>query len=135
MVGTDSLVTVVAPSHPWARRTAVPVEALITTPLVLREVGSGTRDALTAALVDLGYDEPLASLELGSTSAVKAAIATGGSPGVLSDLAVRDDVAAGRLAVVNIRGLRVKRDLRVIWRSEAGLAGSARDLVRRLSSS
>ena len=132
-LAVDRLVTVVAPGHPWAERTWVPVEALVTTPLVLREIGSGTRESLDASLASLGYDAPIAHLELGSTSAVKAAIATGRSPGVLSDLAVADDIGAGRLAVVNVRGLAIERTLRVVWSSARPLPPSAADLVERIA--
>jgi molybdate transport repressor ModE-like protein len=51
VIEPDDLVVVVAPSHPWARRRR-PLSAamLAATPLVLREVGSGTREVLETAL-------------------------------------------------------------------------------------
>ena len=65
VVAHDELVAVVAPSHPWAQRRSVPVEALAATPLVMREAGSGTREAFEAALRTLGLGAPTAVLELG----------------------------------------------------------------------
>ncbi|MFD0867374.1 LysR family transcriptional regulator, partial [Tessaracoccus lubricantis] len=50
-IGTDRLVVVVAPDHPWAeRRGGVTVEELAATPLVEREPGSGTRSFLDQAV-------------------------------------------------------------------------------------
>ncbi|WP_281272120.1 LysR family transcriptional regulator [Mycetocola tolaasinivorans] len=52
-IATDELIVVVAPSHPWARRTSgITPEELAARPLVVREEGSGTREALNRALGD-----------------------------------------------------------------------------------
>ncbi|MEM1335801.1 MAG: LysR family transcriptional regulator, partial [Actinomycetota bacterium] len=128
-VGHDELVTVVAPSHPWATRGTVPVEALAATPLVMREAGSGTREALAAALRDLGLGEPGAVLELGSTSAVRAAVVHGNSPTVISRLAVAAEVDAGQLVEIEVPDLVVGRDLRAVWPSRAALPTLARALL------
>jgi DNA-binding transcriptional LysR family regulator len=51
VVAHDELVVIVPPDHKWARRSRVVSAAeLAQTPLVTREVGSGTCDSLTAAL-------------------------------------------------------------------------------------
>ena len=52
LVGTDELVVVVGPRHPWAQRPRRRVSAatLAATPLVVREAGSGTRTVLERAL-------------------------------------------------------------------------------------
>ena len=132
VVGHDELVTVVAPSHPWAARGAVPVEALAATPLVMREAGSGTREALAAALRDLGLGEPGAVLELGSTSAVRAAVVHGNAPTVISRLAVAAEVAAGQLVEIDSPGLRIGRDLRAVWPAGSEPPPLARALLDEL---
>lgn len=46
-IALDELVVVVAPGHPWARRRQpLPLRTLAATPLIVREQGSGTRDAV-----------------------------------------------------------------------------------------
>ncbi|MGW0494762.1 LysR family transcriptional regulator [Streptomyces sp. NPDC003007] len=46
-IADDELVVVVAPGHPWARRRQpLPLRTLAATPLIVREQGSGTRDAV-----------------------------------------------------------------------------------------
>lgn len=57
VVESDELVIVVAPGHPWAHRRR-PLDPLLlaSTPLVLRERGSGTREALAAAVRSHGLD-------------------------------------------------------------------------------
>ncbi|MFJ8309366.1 MULTISPECIES: LysR family transcriptional regulator [unclassified Streptomyces] len=129
VIGHDRLVVVTAPSHPWARRRnpLAPAE-LAATPLILRERGSGTRQVLDAALAAHGgLAEPL--LELASTTAVKAAVLSGAGPSVLSELALGEELAARRLVRIPVEGVRLRRDLRAVWRQGPLPAGPARDLL------
>ncbi|TDD41052.1 LysR family transcriptional regulator [Nonomuraea terrae] len=128
VVGTDRLVVVVAPGHPWARRrTALRGAELAATPLVVREPGSGTRETLDVAFADLHRASP--RLELGSNSAVKGAAQAGAAPAVLSRYAVEADVATGRLVEVPLAGLNLVRSLRAVWRRGRPLTGSAATLL------
>ena len=117
VVGGDSLTVVVSPTHPWARRRGpVGPDLLAETPLLLREPGSGTRDAFEAALLATGRvpAQPLAVLA--STTTLKAASAAGDGPSVLSALAVASEVAAGTLVAVPVTGLDLSRQFRAVWR-------------------
>lgn len=132
VVAEDTLVVVVAPGHPWTRRGSVALDALVATPLVLREPGSGTRDSLDSALVELGYEPATSALELGSTSAVRAAVMSGRSPAVLSGRAVAADLAAGSLVKIDVDGLEVRRALRAVWLPDVPLPQLAEDLLAGL---
>ncbi|GAA2747353.1 LysR family transcriptional regulator [Terrabacter aerolatus] len=136
-VGQDRLVVVVTPAHPWARRRRpLRPDELAATPLVVRESGSGTRTTLDDALRDLPRAEPL--LELASGAAVRASVLAGVGPAVVSVLAVREQVAAGTLRVVEVEGLALTRRLRAVWREPRRLTGPAAELVataRRLDTS
>lgn len=129
-VGHDALVVVVGPDHAWARRrTPISPAELVTGDLVLREAGSGTRDTLVRALALAGLELSASRLELASTAAVKVA-AQGGAATVLSELAVRTEVATGQLVAVPVDGLDLRRSLRAIWLPSRRPAGAAADLVR-----
>ncbi|GAB3125228.1 LysR family transcriptional regulator [Glaciibacter psychrotolerans] len=133
-VGWDTLHVAVAPGHPWARRrTPLSARELARTPLVTREEGSGTRTALEQLLRSSpdGIDE-LASplIELAGTAAVRSAIASGLAPGVLSHLAIADDLALGRLVAVTVTGVTLRRRLSAIWLSGPHPAEqAAQDLI------
>jgi len=132
-VGSDELITVVAPGHPWSRRQTVPVEALAATPLVMREEGSGTRQALEAALHERGLGAPTTVLELGSTSAVRTAVIHGNAPTVISRLAVSAEIDAAKLIEIEVQGFQVTRQLRAIWPSGSQLSTLARALLDDLA--
>lgn len=134
-VGSDDLVAVVAARHPWATNASIDLETFAATPLVLRERGSGTREALERELAALGHDAPRAALDLGSLSAVRIAVINGSSPAVISRLAVADDLASGRLVEVAVPGLTIERRLRAIWprRTELPrLAAALLEMLRRV---
>ncbi len=132
-VGRDELLLVVPGDHPWARRrTPVTVAELAATPLVSREPGSGTRQALSAALAAAlpGIPQAAPVLELTGTASVKAAIIAGAGPGALSSLAVADDITLGRLYPVAVTGVTLVRNLRAVWSGGPNPpAGPARDLL------
>lgn len=130
LVGTDTLVVVVGPGHPWAQRSRRRVTAatLAGTPLVVREPGSGTRMVLDRALEGLATAPP--ALELSSTAAVRSAVAAGAGPAALGAHAIRDDLATGRLVRIEVAGLDLTRRLHAVWRGGGHPpAGPARDLV------
>jgi DNA-binding transcriptional LysR family regulator len=137
VIGGDRLVVVVRPDHPWARlgQPLSPAE-LATTRLVSREEGSGTRGVLSAALsaaLNARVTMPVA-LALSSTAAVRAAVLAGAGPAVLSELAVREDLAARRLTAIPVRDIDLSRSLRAIWSSgRQPASGIARDLLAHIT--
>ena len=119
--------------HPWTRRrTPVGAAELAATPLVCREPGSGTRQALTAALDAAlpGVRQADPVLELAGPPRCGRPIIAGAGPGALSSLAVADDIALGRLRPVAVSGVELVRDLRAVWSGGPyPPGGPVRDLV------
>jgi DNA-binding transcriptional LysR family regulator len=116
----DEMLVVTAPAHPWARRRRpLSLTEIAATALVMREAGSGTRVTLTDHLA--AQHPPLSAriaMELGTSAAVRSAIAEGVGPGVLSRLAVRDDLVLGRLVAIEVEGPPLKRQLTAVWRQD-----------------
>jgi DNA-binding transcriptional LysR family regulator len=119
----DELVLVAAPGHAVAGEGAIALSRLAQLPLLLHEPGSGTRAVTERALEAKGLSLRPA-MTLASTEAIKQTVAAGTTVAILSTLAVRADVAAGRLRVIPLRGLRIHRplyrvQLRHAWNSPA----------------
>ena len=75
------------------------------------------------------HDEGLPHLELSSTTAIKEAVAVGAGAGVLSILAVEQELRDGRLVRVPVRGVDLRRQLRAVWLRSAILPEPATVLL------
>jgi molybdate transport repressor ModE-like protein len=129
-IASDELVLVVDPSHPWAGR-SVTLEEVADTPLVVREIGSGTRGAWEDAVrTRLGREPATPAVELPASAAVRSAVAEGLAPALLSRLAVADDLRLGRLRVVPITAEPLTRPITALWRGgPRDLAPASRELL------
>ena len=115
--GDDTLLPVVAASR--ERRVD-----LGSTPVLWREVGSGTRAVVEKALRKRGRRPQAMDLELGSTSAIRRAVALGLGLGFLSRWSIDDALDAGRVRVAPLPDLAIER--RFSWASASGeLTGTA----------
>jgi len=107
----DELIVISAPGHPLAaRRRPIPPSALAHEPFIVRERGSGTRAVAAAALAAIGV-RPRHELTLGSTEAVKQAVAAGLGVAIISRAAADDQLALGRVRELRVAGLTIARQL------------------------
>ncbi len=120
----DEMVLVAAPSHPLARQPRIPVARLQEEVFVVREEGSGTRLAFEEFCRAHGL-RPTVGFELGDNSAVKEAVAAGLGIALLSRHALQMDLALGRLAVLDVEGLPIRRQWYVIHRADRRLSRAA----------
>lgn len=107
-VATDVIVLACRPDSPLARSASLEPAALTGLGLVRREPGSGTREIVDRALASAGA-HPVTQLEVTGVTGVVAAIRAGVAPGFVSRLAVADDIAAGDLIEVPLKGLQLTR--------------------------
>jgi DNA-binding transcriptional LysR family regulator len=111
----DELCVIIPPWHPWAGLDEVPVAALAQATLLWREPGSGTRSIIEAALRRAGIN-PNVSLQLGSTEAIKQAVAANLGISIVSQVAVSAEVTAGWLTTVRISGVALQRTFHLVRR-------------------
>jgi DNA-binding transcriptional LysR family regulator len=113
----DELVLALPPDHTWVNKSVVALEELLGQPMILREVGSGSRkvfeDALTSARLDSKALTVVA--ELGSTEAIRQAVKSGAGISVISLRAIQEDLARGALCTVPLEGIRLTRDFYLVY--------------------
>ena len=112
----DEMVIVGAPTHPLARAAAagrLTVRQLRQAPWLLRETGSGTREAVEQALLPHLHHLPV-DMTLGSSEAIKNAVAAGLGVSCMARCVVQDLVAARRLAVLPTSLPRLTRRLALV---------------------
>lgn len=107
----DIMGLIAGPLHPFAMDGG-PIDAsfLESELLIVRESGSGTREVVASALAEYGV-EPRRTLEIGSTEAIKQAVASGVGVAIISTATIVDQVALGKLKVIPIRHVHIERTL------------------------
>ncbi|MBW1739814.1 MAG: LysR family transcriptional regulator [Deltaproteobacteria bacterium] len=107
----DEMFLIVPPAHNWAARRHIVMKELITEPFIMRELGSGTRKSIEQVLDKAGHALSALNVvaEMGSTEAIRQGIKAGVGVSILSECAVAEELAAGSLKKVTIKGLSFKR--------------------------
>lgn len=107
----DEMFLIVPRKHRWATKRHVVMDELVREPFIMREPGSGTRKSMEQVLEKAG--QPVGALnvvaEMGSTEAIRQGIKAGVGVSILSECAVGEELDAGSLKKVKIRGLSFKR--------------------------
>jgi LysR family transcriptional regulator, transcriptional activator of the cysJI operon len=120
----DELVLVVAATHAWTQR-KIGLAELAEEPLLVRELVSGTREVLEDALAGAGAPPIAPRMELGSTETLLACVEAGLGVGFASRFALQRQLSLHTLAVVPIRGLRVRRPLSLVRPRSPELHGAS----------
>lgn len=108
---SDELVAVVGKTFTTQSDTLT-LKDLLSTPLVLRERGSGTLDVIESELKkhQLSLSAMNIKMYLGSTESIKRFVAHSQCMGIISIRAARHEILRGELRVIDIEDLEIKRD-------------------------
>src|SRR5579862_2885913 len=99
----NELVIVAPPTHRLAGRSHIPADELNGETVILREIGSMTRDTAERFFRDRNLDVRF-GMTLGNTGAIKQAVAADLGISVLSQQAISLELTTGRLVVLNVDG-------------------------------
>ena len=122
----DSLAAVCAPGAPYQAGQQVSLEDFLSQPLLLREHGSGTREALDSALEVQGFSAQPA-WEGVSTAALVNAAAAGLGVAVVPRRMIAAPLEQGVVVDIRIAGLDLRRKLRIVYHRHKYLTSKARD--------
>ncbi len=129
----DELILVAGPAIAAARAPRTTVEELKKLPLILREKGSATRRVTLSALLELGIrgaHELNQVAEMGSVEAIRQALKGNLGAAIISDLAVAEDLAAGRLTRLALPGPPIHRRFHLVCDRRRKLSPLAAALSR-----
>ncbi len=103
---TDPVVLITPLNHPWASRTNVSVDELVSSQFIMREKYSGTREVLENGLVGAGLslDQLNTVLTLGNSEAIALAVQEGIGVGFVSKMVVCR-LVENKVAQINVEGL------------------------------
>lgn len=107
----DELVPVVGIQSKLALKDEIGLDELQQLPLVLRERGSGTLDAIEMAFDEVGLklSSMNVRLYLGGTESIKSFLRCSDSLGIVSLQAVAPELRRGDFKIIDIKGMQIKR--------------------------
>ena len=107
----DELVPVVYASGRWKECDELPLEEFVRVPLVLRERGSGTLDAIEMDLSEKGLKQSSLNVRmyLGSTESIKYFLGCSACMGIISIAALVKELGEGQFRVIDVSGLQFTR--------------------------
>lgn len=122
----DNPLVVLAPcNHSLKNEKNIPLERLADEPFIMRETGSGTRQAIQKLFEEKGVSVKV-RLELGSNEAIKQAIAGGLGLSVLSVHTLALEGSTGQLIILDVEGFPLRRQWYIIYPSGKHLSVVAR---------
>lgn len=131
----DELVVAAPSDHPWSNKKSITIDDLRTEPFIIREEGSGTRRIMEQRLQQAGMTPHELNIVavMGSSDAVRQAVRAGLGVSILSIRAIRDDIEAGRIAALRIKGVQIERNFYIILlkgRSRSRLCSEFLDFLK-----
>jgi DNA-binding transcriptional LysR family regulator len=125
----NPLIVIAAPSHALSLRRGLRPLELADQPFVVREPGSGTRSAMDRYLAD--HDVRVRQvMEADSNETIKQAVMAGIGLGFLSLHTVRAELASGRLALLDVLGLPLRRQWFVVHSRKRRLTPAAQEFLQ-----
>jgi DNA-binding transcriptional LysR family regulator len=117
---------VAAPEHPLSRRRRMDLAELAAEPFIIRETGSGTRAAMERVFGEHRVKFH-AAMEMTSNETIKQAVMAGLGLGFLSLHTVRTELASGRLVLLDVIGLPLRRQWYLVRRDTRRLVPAAEE--------
>ena len=122
----NPLVVIASPSHPLLTgKKQASVKQFAEQRIILREPGSGTRDAVERYFRDKEI-KPVSRTEMTSNEAIKQTVEAGLGVAVVSIHTVELELAVGRLACLRVEGFPINRKWYVAHRTGKHLSATAR---------
>lgn len=114
---SDELMLILPLDHELTKKESITWTDVVAYPFILREIGSGTRRVMEDELVRNGFDLNSIKIimELGSTGAIKSAVEAKLGITILSESAIKHELALGLLTTKKIENLRFIRSFYSIY--------------------
>jgi Transcriptional regulator len=120
----DQLVLVVPAGHSLIRKKSVTINDIRKHKFITREAGSATQ-AATMSQLSKSNLEIETVMEMENPEAVKKAVQSGLGIAFISRFAVATEIKAKTLAAVNVGGLDIRRELKIVYRKDKHLSRAA----------
>ncbi|WP_226856464.1 LysR substrate-binding domain-containing protein [Acidithiobacillus caldus] len=122
----NDLIVIAAASHPLRHELNIPLQRIAEEPFVLRELGSGTREAILRFFGERGL-QLRQSLVMNSNEAIKQAVKVGMGLAVVARHSVIVKMESGYLCSLSVDGFPLRRAWHLVHRKGKQLAPAPRE--------
>lgn len=135
-IGDDRIVCAVSPDFNAGRKQSISQAELCKIPLIVRESGSGTQQAVYEALAGtwISRDALNVVAVMGSSEAIRRALLNGVGYAFVSSRAVSEEIASGQLTSVRVPGVEITRKLYAVRREARELSPAAAAFLELMTS-
>ena len=121
----NPLVVIAPPDHPLANAKSISLDRIAEETFLMREAGSGTRQAMTRFFKSKGV-EIQKGMEMTRNEAIKQAVRAGLGLGVVSVHTIELEIESKRLVVLDVEDFPIRRKWFMVHRSGKRLSPSAK---------
>lgn len=111
----NPLVVMAPRNHPLMGKKNISLEDISKEPFIIREPGSGIRDAMYKEFDAAGITHPKVRMELGNNEAIKHAVAGGLGLSVLSLHTLSLEGVNGAVGILDVKGFPILRDWYIVY--------------------
>jgi len=112
----NPLVIIARPDHPLAKTSRIPLDRLVEENFILRETGSGTRNAVERFFEQRNL-KLNTSMEMSRNEAIKHAVMAGLGLGIVSLHTLEFELALNRIAILSVEGFPIMKEWYLVYRS------------------
>jgi DNA-binding transcriptional LysR family regulator len=127
----DELILILAPTHSLSKKKSVSVEELVHEPMIMKEMGSGTRKQVNELFNRKGLS-PNVLMETSNTEFIKQLVQRGEGISFLVEESVAVEIREKRLATVPVAGEKLFLDVSIAYLKDQHLSHPARAFVEML---
>lgn len=124
----DELIFISSSQHKWNKKEDLEKEDISHEKLIMREVGSGTREVVEGFLENNNIDYSI-FMELGNTEAIKKSVEANLGVSCLSKRSVIEKIESGNLSGFRIKGKKIKRMLSLIYHKDKFLSNNIKSFI------
>ena len=124
----DELIFICSPNHHWSKKNILKEEDISKEKLIMREVGSGTREVVESFLENNNINYNI-FMELGNTEAIKRSVEANLGISCLSIRSVCEKINSGDLRGFKVKNKEVRRKLSLIYHKDKFLSNNMKSFI------
>lgn len=124
----DELIFISSLSHKWNKREFLSEEDIASEKLIMRELGSGTREVVESFFENNNIEYNI-FMELGNTEAIKKSVEANLGVSCLSKRSVIEKIENGSIGGLRIKDKKVKRMLSLIYHKDKFLSSNIKSFI------